>query len=145
MTIRLEQARELLERRNRAFAAANLDAFLALWSDDCVVEGPEHLLKGKAELGATLEQVWSKVIRPIHMTVHGVAVQGDAIFYEWAFVAEMRANGQRLVQSGMSAHGVNAQGRFTWCREYFDPIHVRRPSALGLPSVAAALESHPRA
>lgn len=145
MTIQLEQACELLERRNRAFAAADLAAFLALWSDDCVVEGPEHLLKGKAALGATLEQVWSKVIRPIQMTVHGVAVSGDAIFYEWAFVAELRSNGERIVQSGMTAHGVDAHGRFSWCREYFDPIHVRRPSALGLASVAAALENHPRA
>lgn len=144
MTILLEQARELLERRNRAFAAADLPAFLALWSDDCVVEGPEHLLKGKAQLGATLEQVWSKVIRPIHMTVHGVAVQGDAIFYEWAFVAELRSNRERIMQSGMTAHGVDSAGRFSWCREYFDPIHVRRPSALGLASVAAALESPPR-
>jgi hypothetical protein len=41
----------------------------------------------------------------------------------------------------MTAHGVDAQGRFTWCREYFDPVHVRRPSALGLPSIAAELEN----
>jgi len=145
VTIQLEQARALLERRNRAFAAADLPAFLALWSDDCVVEGPEHLLKGKAQLGATLEQAWSKLMRPIQMTVHGVAVSGDAIFYEWAFVAELRSNGERIVQSGMTAHGVDAAGRFTWCREYFDPIHVRRASALALPSVAAALGSPARA
>jgi uncharacterized protein (TIGR02246 family) len=116
VTIRLEQAYELPDRRNRAFAAADLDAFLSLWSDDCVVEGPEHLLRGKAALRAVLEQVWTNALRPIHMTVHGVAVQGDVIFYEWAFVAEMRASGQRIVQSGMTAHGVDAQGRCHFSR-----------------------------
>jgi len=41
MGLTLRQAMDLLERRNRAFVAVDLEAFLALWAEDCQVEGPE--------------------------------------------------------------------------------------------------------
>jgi hypothetical protein len=47
MGLTLGQAMDLLERRNRAFVAADLEAFLALWTEDCQVDGPEHLLVAK--------------------------------------------------------------------------------------------------
>jgi limonene-1,2-epoxide hydrolase len=113
---------------------ADLDAFLEFWSDDCPVEGPEHLLHGQQELGDTMDRAWA-AMQPLLMSVSSGAVAGQTIFYEWAFAAEIRASGDRVVQIGITAHMVGADGRFKNWREYFDPPPVNRPGALEIPAV----------
>jgi hypothetical protein len=137
MDVSLRQAMDLLERRNRAFQAADLEAFLALWTDDCQVEGPEHLLIGKEALRERMRLAWDVGFEPVHMEVGTVAVRERTIFYEWVFTGRLRADGGTLVASGMTAHEVAEDGRFHRCREYFDPPLARRPSALGRPGVRA--------
>ena len=59
MNLTFEQAREITDRRNAAMLACDADAFLDLWADDCIVEGPEHYLEGKPQLRASMEAGWS--------------------------------------------------------------------------------------
>jgi hypothetical protein len=137
MGLTLCQAMDLLERRNRAFVAADLEAFLALWTEDCQVDGPEHLLVGKEALRERMRLAWDVGFEPVHMEVGAVAVRNRTIFYEWVFTGRLRADGGVLVDSGMTAHEVAEDGRFHRCREYFDPPAARRPSALDRPAVRA--------
>jgi ketosteroid isomerase-like protein len=138
MSLSLEQARSLTDRRNAAMEAGDVDAFLALWAGDCSVEGPEHLLTGKDELRAQLDAAFS-AMRVAGMRTRSLAVSGDALYYEFAIVWEVRATGDRMLFTGMTYHCVDAQGRLRICREYFDPPGKPRRSAAESPEIAALL------
>jgi len=124
----LERARQITDRRNAAVLACDCDAFLELWADDCIVEGPEHYLEGKEQLGAAMQAGWA-AMKPIQMVTRSLAVEGDAMYYEFAVVWELRSSGQRLLFTGMTYHQVDARGRLRLCREYFDPPGKPRRTA----------------
>jgi len=128
MKLTIEQAREITDARNRAVVECDIGAFLGLWSDDCVVEGPEHLLEGKAALRTAMEGSWSGM-RPIEMVTRSLAVRENAMFYEFALVSEVRATGNHLLLTGMTYHQVDDFGQLAVCREYFDPPGKPRRSA----------------
>ena len=138
MQLTLERATEITDRRNQAVVACDIDAFLALWADECVVEGPEHRLEGKASLRAAMEGSWT-AMQPIEMVTRSLAVQGNAMFYEFAMLSEVRATSDRILLSGMTYHQVDAAGRLKLCREYFDPVGKRRASAAGESRLAKLL------
>ncbi len=51
MRLELDGAKALTDRRNAAMQACDRQAFLASWADDCIVQGLEHYLEGKQQLG----------------------------------------------------------------------------------------------
>ena len=99
MTLTLDQAREITDRRNEARLACDAEAFLGLWTEDCVVEGPEHYLEG--ELGAAMKGAGA-AMKPIYMLTRSLAVEANAMYYEFAIVWETRSTGQRLLSTGMT-------------------------------------------
>jgi len=124
----LERAKAITEQRNAAVMACDIHAFLDLWADDCVVEGPEHYLEGKEQLRVAMEAGWS-AMKPMQMVTRSLAVEGDAMFYEFAIVWEVRSTGTRILFTGMTYHQVDAKGRLLLCREYFDPAESPRRTA----------------
>ncbi len=138
MKLTLEKAREITDRRNAAMLACDGEAFLDLWAADCVVEGPEHYLEGKQQLAAAMQAGWA-AMKPIEMLTRSLAVEGDAMYYEFAVVWESRSTGQRLLFTGMTYHQVDAQGLLVLCREYFDPPGKPRRTAAESPELAPLL------
>ena len=138
MPLTPERAATITDQRNAAMVAANAEAFLALWADDCVVEGPEHLLEGKGALRDAMEGAFA-VMKPLEMVTRSLAVAGDAMFYEFAIVWENRASGERTLHTGMTYHQVDTQGHLVVCHEYFDPPGKPRPSAAEHPRIASLL------
>lgn len=129
MEITLGQARVITNRRNTAMVDCDVDAFLALWSDDCIVEGPHHYLDGKQALAASLRAGLATMM-PVQMVTRSLAVNGPALYYEFAIVWEVRENGDRMLFTGMTYHETDANRRLSLCREYFDPPgHPRRSAA----------------
>jgi ketosteroid isomerase-like protein len=122
--------------------ACDADAFLALWAEDCRVEGPAHLLEGKLALRTAMEASWV-AMQPVEMVTRSIAVQGDAIYYEFAIVLEIRSTGARMLFTGMTYHEVDSEGRLRLCREYFDPPGTTRRSAAESPAIAPLLAKRP--
>lgn len=128
MTLTIEQARTITDQRNAAMTSCDIESFLALWAEDCIVEGPEHHLEGKEQLRSAMKAGWDSM-KPLRMVTRSLAVEGDAMYYEFAVVWEVRSTGARLLFTGMTYHQVDAEGRLRICREYFDPLDKPRRSA----------------
>ena len=140
MQLTIERATEITETRNRAVVECDIEAFLCLWAENCIIEGPEHYLEGKESLRAAMEGSWS-AMKPIEMVTRSLAVYENAMFYEFALVSEVRATRDRLLLTGMTYHQVDSQCRFTQCREYFDPPGQPRRTVAASPEFARLLEA----
>ncbi len=138
MQLTLERASAITDARNRAMVDCDIEAFLDLWADDCIVEGPEHFLEGKGALRSAMEGGWA-AMKPLEMVTRSLAVQADAMFYEFAVVWEVRASGDRMLFSGMTYHRVDDSSRLKLCREYFDPPGKPRRTAAEMPRLGALL------
>lgn len=136
MPLDLETARDLLERRDHAFMARDLDAYLELWRDDGRIEGPEHMMVGREELRRSLERAW-QTWQPLHMTAVSVGVSGWILHHEFVSVWERRGEQLRRLVTGVGVAEIDPNGRFVWLREYLDPTNALRPSALARPEISA--------
>jgi len=136
LPLTLDTAKALLEQRDRAFMARDADAYLALWAEDARVEGPAHVIEGRADLRRSLEQAW-KSWEPIHMSTPSLGVSGWLLHHEFVAVWERRGQTLRRLVTGVGVGEVDRQGRFVWLREYFDPIGTLRASVLARPEIAA--------
>lgn len=132
----LEQARELLARRDRAFVERDVDAYLALWREDARIEGPGHALEGLADLRRSLEHAW-RTWDPLYMGSPSIGVSGWLLHHEFVAVWERRGQSLRRLVTGVGVAEVDRAGRFVWLREYFDPAGTLRASALARPEIAA--------
>ena len=126
----------MLDRRDRAFVERDVDAYLDLWTEDCLIEGHDHVIQGQAELRLAIEKTW-RSWEPIYMGVLSLGVAGDWMHHEFASVWERRGQTIRRLVTGMSVAEVSGAGRWIWLREYFDPSGVIRPSVLERPEIAA--------
>lgn len=136
MPLDLELARSLLERRDRAFMARDIDAYVALWREDARVEGPEHSIGGVVDLRRSLERAW-KGWEPLYMGVVSIGVAGWIVHHEFVSVWERRGQTIRRLVSGVGVAEADGQGRFVWLREYFDPSGTLRESVLTRPEIVA--------
>ena len=138
MELTIGRAKQITDRRNAAMLACDRKVFLELWADDCIVEGPEHRLEGKEQLGDAMEGGWA-AMKPLLMKTRSLAVESDAMYYEFAVVWEVRSTGDRMLFTGMTYHQVDSQGRLRLCREYFDPPGKPRRTAAESPEIALLL------
>ena len=138
MKLTIERARAITDQRNAAMVACDAEAFLDLWADDCLVEGPHHYLEGKQMLRDSMERGWA-AMKPIEMVTRSLAVEGNALYYEFAVVWEVRATGDRLLFTGMTYHELDSEGRLQTCREYFDPPGKPRRTAAESEALAPLL------
>jgi uncharacterized protein (TIGR02246 family) len=118
------EAVTLFERRRDAWLREDADTYLALFSDDVVLQTPMgERVHGLAAYGrlvrASLEHV-----RPVSFDFHQIAVHDDVVLAEWTIALEVRADRRPITYRGMSVCEVR-DGRITTWREYYDPAHVR--------------------
>ena len=138
MKLTLDRAKEITDLRNAAMMACDREAFLDLWADDCIVEGPAHYLEGKEQLGGAMSAGWA-AMKPLLMVTRSIAVEDDAMYYEFAVVWEVRASGDRLLFTGMTYHQVDSRGLLLHCREYFDPADKPRRTVAESAEIAPLL------
>ena len=134
--ISLSMAKEILDRRDRSFMRQDIDAYLDIWSDNCIVELPSATLTGKTQLKLAIKAAWA-LREPLLLETRNFAVNGNVIFQETAIVWRNRLTDKRTWETGMSLCECGADGRWTWLRDYFDP--KGRKSALDSNAVTTAL------
>ena len=126
MTISLDDARAVFERRRAAWLAEDVDGYLDCWVDDLVLEMP-----GRAPVVGRVayeEMVRSSFAwaRPRSFELHHVAVGGDVVMADWTIAVERRSDGALVEWRGMSVAELR-DGRIVWWREcYDDPAALAR-------------------
>jgi limonene-1,2-epoxide hydrolase len=119
-----EEAVALFERRRDAWLREDMDAYLALWSEDMTFRSPVHRepLRGREAFAALVRQS-AGFGKPVRFDFHRIAVDGAVVLAEWTIAVEQRADGRRREWDGMSACEVR-DGRIVWWREYWNPADL---------------------
>jgi hypothetical protein len=138
MELTLEIAREILSRRDRSFMDCDMENYLDIWSDDCVVEIPGITLNGKSELEAMINSAWESM-KPVHMETRSFGINRNLMHQEFSIVWRNRQTGKRTLQTGMSVSECGPDGRWLWLRDYFDS--TQRESALKSDKVIESLDA----
>jgi len=126
----LARARDLFDRRRAAWLAEDLDAYLACFADDVVLEVPGRTVRGRAEYEpmARGSFAWA---RPVSFEFHHLAADGDVVLADWTIAVERRSDGARVEWRGMSACRL-AGDRIAWWREYYeDPVALGKAARGG--------------
>jgi limonene-1,2-epoxide hydrolase len=113
-----QQARDLFDRRIRAWLDEDVDAYLACWHDDMriTLPGRDDPLLGLDAYRRLVERSFAWA-RPISFDVHALGVDADVVLAEWTIRATRRDDGVTVEWSGMSACEVH-DDRIAWWREY---------------------------
>jgi uncharacterized protein (TIGR02246 family) len=121
MTISLDEARAVFDKRRAAWLAEDLDAYLDCFADDVVLETPRRTVRGRSEYGAMTRRSfeWAK---PKSFVFHHVAVAADnVVMCDWTITVERRRDGGEVTWQGMNVCELG-DGRIRWWREYYkDP------------------------
>jgi predicted GNAT family N-acyltransferase/ketosteroid isomerase-like protein len=119
-----EEAIELFEKRRRAWLAADVDAYLALWADDMTFQSPVHAepLRGKSAFAELIRQSL-QFSRPLRFEFAHIAVAGGIVLAEWTIAIERRDTGRVIEWRGMSACEIRDGVIREW-REYWNPLAV---------------------
>ena len=123
MTLTIDDARAVFDRRRAAWLAEDLDAYLGCFAEDVVLETPGRTVRGHAEY-EPMTRMSFQWARPVSFTFHHLAVDGDVVLADWTIAVERRADGGLVEWQGMSACELR-DGTITWWREYY-----RDPAAL---------------
>src|SRR2546430_17730861 len=89
-----EDALALFERRRRAWLAEELDAYLALWTEDMTFQSPMHAepLRGRSAFAELVGRSLATT-RPVRFDLEHLAVRDDAVLAEWCIAVERRGSG----------------------------------------------------
>jgi len=114
----------LFESRRDAWLAEDVDAYLALFSDDVILQVPGR--DPVVGIAAYAEMVRTSLahVRPVRFDFHQLAVHGDVVLAEWTIDLEVRADGRPISYRGMSVCEI-AEGRIRRWREFYDPADLR--------------------
>jgi uncharacterized protein (TIGR02246 family) len=120
----LADATALFDRRRRAWLDEDVDAYLALWTDDMTFQSPVHAepLRGRTAF-ATLVRTSANRTRPVRFDFSHLAVAGDVVLAEWTITVARRDDGREVTWRGMSACALR-DGRIAWWREYWNPMDL---------------------
>jgi limonene-1,2-epoxide hydrolase len=119
MSVAVEDARAVFDRRRAAWLAEDVDGYLDCWVDDLVLETPGRPpVHGRGEYETMVRQsfAWAK---PREFEFHHLAVDGDVVLADWTISVERRHDGGVVEWRGMSAAELRA-GRIVWWREYYE-------------------------
>jgi uncharacterized protein (TIGR02246 family) len=119
-----EQAVALFERRRDAWLAEDLDAYLACFTDDVVVQTPgREPVRGMSDYAALVRRSLA-TLRPTTFDFHELAVDGATVLAEWTITLTLRGDGRTIAYRGMSSCELRGDRIARW-REYYDPIDLR--------------------
>jgi ketosteroid isomerase-like protein len=115
-------ARELAERLGAGMNAHDVDAFVALFTDDYDSVQPAHpdrAFRGREQV----RKNWSAVFTGVpdfHAELVRVAADGGTVWSEWHWQGT-QTEGGRLEMAGVIVFGVR-DGRIAWARLYVEPV-----------------------
>lgn len=125
----LERAQQVFERRRAAWLAEDLDAYLACFAEDVVLDVPGRTVRGHAEYApmARGSLAWA---RPLSFDFHHLAADGDIVFADWTIAVERRSDATRIEWRGMSVCELR-EGVIAWWREYYEDPGALAKAARG--------------
>ena len=115
----------LFERRRDAWVAGDLDAYLALFAPDLVIDIPRRDRIVGRDAYAELVRVSHEHVVPVRFEFHHLAVYGSIVLSEWTIEIERRDGGERVTYDGMSRCELRDGLIASW-REYYDPAQLTR-------------------
>jgi len=155
MALSLSEAQAMLERRNRCFMAADMDDYLAMWTEDCRVEvllpagsgEASSLLLDRTSLADIVGRAWAvEQVLLMETRSFGVGVsegqegeKGTSLLNEFSIVWQTRDGGARRLQTGMGAIEVAPDGRWRSLRDHYDAAGASMETARSSVAVAALL------
>lgn len=124
-----ERARAVFERRRAAWLAEDLDAYLACFADDVVLDVPGRTVRGRAEYEpmARGSFAWA---RPLSFDFHHLAADGDLVLADWTIAVERRSDETRIEWRGMSVCELR-DDVIAWWREYYEDPGALAKAARG--------------
>ena len=130
MALTIKDARAVFERRRQAWLAEDVEAYLACFAADIVLETPGRAVRGRVEYEPMTRRsfAWAK---PESFEFHHLAVTGDVVLADWTIAVTRRADGGRVEWRGMSACELR-DGVIVWWREYYqDPAALAKAARGG--------------
>jgi uncharacterized protein (TIGR02246 family) len=130
MALTIDDARAVFERRRQAWLAEDIQAYLACFAEDIVLETPGRIVRGHAEYEpmSRMSFAWAK---PVSFEFHHLAVTGDVVLADWTIAVERRSDGGPVEWRGMSACELR-DGVIVWWREYYqDPAALAKAARGG--------------
>jgi len=115
----------LFERRRDAWLAGDLDAYLALFASDLVIDIPRRDRIVGRDAYADLVRLSHEHVTPLRFEFHHLAVYGSIVLSEWTIEIERRDGGERVTYDGMSRCELRDGLIASW-REYYDPAQLTR-------------------
>ena len=116
----LERAQRVFDQRRSAWLAEDLDAYVACFADDVVLEVPGRTVRGHAEYEPMARRSFAWA-RPLSFDFHHLSADGDIVFADWTIAVERRSDTTRIEWRGMSVCELR-DGVIAWWREYYqDP------------------------
>ncbi len=125
MSLTIDDARAMFDRRRAAWLAEDVGAYLDCWIDDLVLEVPGRVVRGRDDYEHMIRGSfgWAK---PKSFEFHHLAVDGDVALCDWTITVERRSDGKQVAWRGMSACELR-DGHIVWWREYYqDPMALAR-------------------
>jgi ketosteroid isomerase-like protein len=124
MLLTREDALALFEQRRQAWLREDIEAYLALWSEDMTFQSPVHAepLRGRAAFAELVRQSFA-FSRPLRFDFEHIAVHGAVVLAEWTIAVERRDSGRILEWHGMSVAEIR-DGVIRMWREYWNPAFL---------------------
>jgi ketosteroid isomerase-like protein len=131
VAITLDDATRLFDRRRAAWLAEDLDAYVACFAEDVVLEVPGRTVRGQAEYEPMSRRSfeWAK---PVSFEFRNLAVGDDeVVMADWTITVERRSDGAPVTWRGMSVCRI-VDDRIAWWREYYeDPVALGKAARGG--------------
>jgi uncharacterized protein (TIGR02246 family) len=129
MTLTIDDARAVFERRRQAWLSEDLEAYLGCFAEDVVLETPGRTVRGHAEYEpmTRMSFAWAK---PVSFEFHHLAVTDDVVLADWTIAVARRSDGGLVEWRGMSACELH-DGKILWWREYYDDPAALAKAARG--------------
>ncbi|HXQ24676.1 MAG TPA: nuclear transport factor 2 family protein [Candidatus Acidoferrales bacterium] len=124
MLLTREDALALFEQRRQAWLREDVEAYLALWSEDMTFQSPVHAepLRGRAAFAELVRQSFA-FSRPVRFDFEHIAVHGAVVLAEWTIAVERRDGARVLEWRGMSVAEIR-DGVIRMWREYWNPAFL---------------------
>ncbi len=114
-----DELRAAFRRRVDAWLAADLDAYMACWTDDMVIELPSGTIEGAARYRKLVAGgfAWAA---PVSFDVHHLAFESEepVALADWTIRARRTEDGVDIEWRGLSVCRFTDDGRICWWREH---------------------------
>ena len=125
MALTIDEARAVFDRRRQAWLAEDVEAYLACFAKEIVLETPGHTVRGHAEY-EPMTRMSFRWAKPVSFEFHHLAVTGDVVLADWTIAVARRSDGGLVEWRGMSACELR-DGVIVWWREYYqDPAALAK-------------------